>query len=138
WHQFTFYTVGCGYRPEWAALWSLGFILFGWLTFATAANMGFMAPRDGSVVAYLAANPNAEIPDDYTKFNAFVFAADAYLPVIELGQDLSWEPSPEQHGGVRLLAPDGDGWTCASQLLRGGNSVWQPPKNLARSCGYPQ
>lgn len=138
WHQFTFYTVGCGYRPEWAALWSAWFISFGWLTFATAANMGFMAPRDGSVVAYLAAKPRAEIPEDYTKFNALVFAADAYLPVIELGQDLSWEPSPEQHGGVRPLAAGDDGWTCASRLLRGGNSVWQKPKTLARSCGYPQ
>lgn len=138
WHYFTYYTIGCGYKPEWAVWWSLGFILFGWLTFAAAANLGFMAPRDGSVVAYLAANPSAEIPDDYTKFNALVFAADAYLPVIELGQDLSWEPSPEQHGGVRPLAPEDDGWTCASRLLRGDNAVWQEPKTLPRSCGYPQ
>src|SRR5262249_13508363 len=113
-------------------------ILFGWLTFAAASNMGFMAPRDGSVVAYLAANPRADLPEHYTRFNAAVYAADAYLPVIELGQDLSWEPSLKQQGGVRPLAADESGWTCTSRLLRGGNSIWQPPKDLARSCGHPE
>jgi len=135
WHYFTFFTVGCGYKPEWAGVWSAVFILFGWLTFATAANLGFMTPRDGSVVAYLAANPKAPLPEDYTRFNALVFAMDAYLPVIELGQDLSWEPSVAQRGGLRPLEA-GEGWfTCAKRLLSGQNAVWKSRPAPHGTCG---
>lgn len=138
WHYFTFYTVGCGYKPEWAGVWSLSFILFGWLTFAAAANLGFMAPRDGDVIAYLAANTGADLPEHYTRFNALIFAMDAYLPVIELGQDLSWEPSLVQQGGVRPRAAD-EGWvTCAKRLATGQNAAWQTPVRPARPCGDAQ
>lgn len=138
WHKITLWTVGCGYRPELAGLWSLGFVLAGWLVFASAANLGFIGPRDGSVIAYLAANPEKPLPEHYARFNALVYALDAYLPVIELGQDEAWEPANEPHGGVRLLAVDEDGWDCGSRLLLGQNASWLKAKSLPRSCGYPE
>ncbi|MGC9952713.1 MAG: hypothetical protein ABSD21_00330 [Rhizomicrobium sp.] len=100
-------TVGYGYRPSYAMYWSIGFFLVGWLTFATAGNFGYMAPRDGSVIAYMAANPRAPLPPRYTEFNSLIYAFDAYLPVIELGQDSAWEPSAVPMRGS--LRPINDG-----------------------------
>lgn len=93
WMIFLGAAVGFGYRPRYALYWSLGFFLLGWLTFAKAYDLGYMAPRDGSIVAYLAANPGKSVPPRYTEFNSFLYAADTFLPIIEMGQDLAWEPS---------------------------------------------
>jgi len=95
------WTIGNGYKPQRALYWSLGFLLFSWATFAMAANMGFMAPRDGGVQVHLAEKPSAKLPKHYTRFNALVFALDTYLPIIELGQDQAWEPSDIQTGHRR-------------------------------------
>jgi hypothetical protein len=100
-------TVGYGYRPSYALYWSLGFFLVGWLTFATAGNFDYMVPRDGSVIAYMAANPRSPLPPRYTEFNSIVYAFDAYLPVIELGQDSAWEPSDVPMRGARPPINDG-------------------------------
>ncbi len=105
------YTTGFGYRPQYALAWSLGIFLASWLVFAAAANLGFMAPRDGSVVAYLAAHPGAKLPEHYTRFNAPIYAFDNYLPIIELGQDQAWEPSDVQFGHRRLTS---EGWWTQS------------------------
>jgi hypothetical protein len=94
-------TIGNGYRPQLALYWSLGFFLFSWAIFAAAANMGFMAPREGSVQVYLAQNHGAKLPEHFTRFNAIIFALDNYLPIIELGQDQAWEPTDIQTGHRR-------------------------------------
>jgi hypothetical protein len=99
-------TVGSGYKPWWALYWSLAFFLVGWLTFYSANELGYMAPRDGSVIAYLAANPGKPVPPRYTEFNSFLYAADAFLPVIELGQDQAWEPATVRDTKARPLPSD--------------------------------
>lgn len=121
WSWLLQYTIGFGYKPHRALFWSLGLILFGWFVFATAANLGFMAPRDGSVQAYLAGAPGHPLPQSYARFNAAIFALDNFLPIIELGQDSAWVPSDTQIGrerarndpwpieAVRLAL--GHGWT---------------------------
>lgn len=100
------YTTGFGYRPQYALRWSFGVFLISWLVFAAAANLGFMSPRDGSVVAYLATHPGARLPEHYTRFNAPIYAFDNFLPIIELGQDQAWEPSDEQAGHRRITSND--------------------------------
>ncbi|MBV9062852.1 MAG: hypothetical protein JOY77_07965 [Alphaproteobacteria bacterium] len=106
WLRLLHITIGFGYKPHYALYWSAGFLLIGWIIFGAAADLGFMAPRDGSVQAYLASaardgRGSARLPEHYTRFNAPVFALDNYLPIIELGQDLSWEPSDVQTGHRR-------------------------------------
>lgn len=93
WLGMLHFTVGGGYKPWWALYWSFAFFLIGWFTFWSANSLGYMTPRDGGVIAYLAANPGKPVPARYTEFNSFLYAADAFLPVIELGQDLAWEPT---------------------------------------------
>lgn len=112
------YTTGFGYRPQYALVWSLAVFLTSWLVFATAANLGFMAPRDGSVVSYLAAHPGAKLPEHYTRFNAPIYAFDNYLPIIELGQDQAWEPSDVQSGYRRVT---NDGWLVEGVRLALGH-----------------
>ena len=66
-----------------------------------------MVPRDGSVIVYMAANPRSLLPPRYTEFNSIVYAFDAYLPVIELGQDFAWEPSDVPMRGAQPPINDG-------------------------------
>ena len=100
-------TVGYGYRPEFALYWSLGIILASWLTFSTARNFGYMTPREAAVITYMAKQPGASLPPRTTEFNAFIYALDVYLPVIELGQDSTWKPS--DHPALYALPPRNDG-----------------------------
>ncbi len=90
WYWFIGRTVGYGYRPELALAWSLAFWLVGVLVFAGAAEYGFIAPRDGQVLVEVLEGNEPFVPDSYPRFNAFIYAADAYLPIIELGQDEAW------------------------------------------------
>jgi hypothetical protein len=122
WDVFLHFAVGYGYKPWRAFYWSLAFFAFGWLTFATAANLGYMAPRESSVQTYLAGAPLADIPKrhlpaEHPRFNAPLYALDVYLPIIELGPDKAWEPSDVQIGH-RRNTNDG-GWTQFIRLVLG-------------------
>jgi len=105
WLWFLRLTIGSGYKPHLALFWSLGFVLFGWLVFAGAANLGFMVPRDGAVQSAMAA-AHGPLLQHYPRFNAPVYALDNFLPVTELGQDAAWVPSDEQ-AGQRRITQDG-------------------------------
>ena len=142
WLRLLRWTVGFGYRPQLALYWSFCFFLLSWLTFATASNMGFMAPKDGSVQAYLAANPNSKLPEHYTRFNAPVFALDNFLPIIELGQDLAWEPSDVQVGERRIEYLHSSWWAEGTRLLLGhdwsitGNAVHTKTIDLEQAQSF--
>ncbi len=94
WLWLIYYIVGSGYKPWWAFAWSVGAILLGWLVFLPAYNLGYMAPRHGSTLPYVEVWPSLKkTPARYTEFNALIYSADVFLPIIELGQDTAWEPS---------------------------------------------
>lgn len=137
WSWFLGATIGYGYKPWYALYWSAAILLFSWLTFALAANLGYMAPRETGIVTYVANYPDAPLPKHYTEFNAFIYALDVYLPVIELRQDMTWEPGAVQQGSVRELAPDESWFDCTKRLLLGRNMIWQSvPAGNRRSCGF--
>ena len=122
WNGFLRYAVGYGYEPWRALYWSLGFFAFGWLVFATAANLGYMAPRESSVQIHLTdvplnGSPKRHLPQEYPRFNAPLYALDVYLPIIELGPDKAWEPSDVQIGHRRNTKDDG--WTQFIRLVLG-------------------
>jgi hypothetical protein len=110
-------TIGNGYKPQRALYWSLGFFLLGWLVFAAAADLGFMAPRDGGVIAYLASTPGAKLPATFTRFNAPIYALDNFLPIVELGQDQAWQPSDVRIGHRRIT--DDSKWVEGARLALG-------------------
>ena len=74
-----------------------------WIVFASAGDLGYMVPRDSGVRVNSKWNIQPDwqakppklprLPSTYPPFNGLVYALDAYLPVIELGQDEDWEPS---------------------------------------------
>ena len=100
WMALSYVTVGFGYRPWLALVWSALFVSVGWWMFASAASLGYMAPRDGAVRRSDEWNNPAKghllrptLPRTYPPFNGLIYALDGYLPVIEFGQDEAWEPS---------------------------------------------
>lgn len=115
------YTIGHGYKPFRTLWWSLALCVIGWLTFAAAGNLGYMQRQN-----------NDHVPP----YNAIIYAFDAYLPVVDLGQDKAWFPVNIPHGSVRALAPD-EGWPeCTTRLLLGHNSYQSTQSPPTRSCGF--
>jgi hypothetical protein len=148
--------VGYGYRPLWALRAALVFLAIGWAVFAAAGNLGFMAPREDAMVAHYAeqehpkstepmqqsknspppqtaqapsplpAEPVADLPAYYPHFNAFTYAVDVFIPMLDLGQESAWEPSLEQRGhnrsdGASLLGVHT--WLGQETVWGGANSV---------------
>lgn len=113
---FSYVTVGYGYRPWQALVWSTLFVAIGWWIFASAGALGYLSPRDSAVRRVewnrtLSAKPGPELPRTYPPFNGLVYALDAYLPVIEFDQDESWEPSAVKSKSVIHSSPD---WTMVT------------------------
>lgn len=106
WQRFLGVTTGYGYRPQYALYWAFAFFLLGWFTFSHAYELGYMAPHNGGVVAYLATHPSEAVPPRYSEFNALVFATDTILPIIELGQNEAWEPTTKRAPDAPALPTD--------------------------------
>jgi hypothetical protein len=90
--------VGYGYRPWLAGLWLLGLLTCG--------------------TAYFSANhPQPATPHQDTGFNAFGYTLDLILPVINLGQQSSW--NPQGTGQAIAYALIIGGWVLATALVAG-------------------
>lgn len=121
WLKFLGGTVGYGYRPWRALLWSLAFVLAGAVIFYSAEHAGYMAPRDGSIITHMEQYRSAVPPSKYTRFNPFVYAADVYLPVVELGQDAAWAPSFSENRAKQDAILFGQIWSaCTFDKVRHG------------------
>ena len=117
WDVFLHYAVGYGYKPWHAFYWSVGFFAFGWLTFATAANLGYMAPRQSGAHIYLENKGTPPLPVHYTQFDAPLYTLDVFLPIVELGQDETWEPTDKPTGQSQGV--QGSSWTQTVRLALG-------------------
>ncbi|HEY4941100.1 MAG TPA: hypothetical protein VII56_06705 [Rhizomicrobium sp.] len=132
WDLFLHFAVGYGYKPWHAFYWSLGFFAFGWLTFATAANLGYMAPRQSGAQVYLQNVGKPSLPVHYTEFDAPLYALDIFLPIVELGQDEAWEPSDKQTGQAQFA--QASSWTQTFRLVLGQDwSVSAAPTNSGKT-----
>lgn len=135
WSFLYHWTVGYGYRPFWPLWWSAAIIFLGWAVFASASNLGYMAPREGAVVAYLANHESDKrpVPDFYPHFNALIYSIDAFIPVLELGQETAWEPSLEQHGVART---DRDVF-WPFRIIFGQNLRWSTENTVCKPSTCP-
>ncbi|MEU4965098.1 membrane-associated oxidoreductase [Streptomyces smyrnaeus] len=100
WGHLQDVTVGYGFRPMRAAGWLAGLLLLGALTF------GLRPPR-----------PLKE--DEAPEFNAFAYALDLLLPIIDFGQEKAYAPQ----GGYQWLAYlfIVAGWVLATTFVTGVN-----------------
>lgn len=131
------FLVGYGYKPMRAIWLSLDIILFGYWVFRAAGNLGYMEPRSASIVVYMDEKNSHNILIHYTKFNALTYSFDAFLPGIELGQDLSWETSLLRQAQYSNKASEGT-LSCISRILTGNASEWKPnDADTIRFCGSP-
>jgi hypothetical protein len=90
--------VGYGYRPWLAGLWLLGLLTCG--------------------TAYFSANhPQPATPHQDIGFNAFGYTLDLILPVVNLGQQSSW--NPQGAGQAIAYALIIGGWVLATALVAG-------------------
>ncbi len=102
------FLVGYGYRPARAVgLAAVLIVALGWF-FQQAWNAGDMTPNSAPVLISQpwvqatidqADNPGAfwssagEAGQDWETFNAYAYAADLVIPIINLGQESAWAPS---------------------------------------------
>jgi len=104
WHRFLGVTIGHGYRPWRAAVWLLGFLLFGFVIFSQAHTLGVMVPIKDRVFMNPAYEDygapitgerylrHRELPGAYPRFKPFVYSLDVLLPIVDLHQESFWEP----------------------------------------------
>ena len=100
--------IGYGYKPARALIVSIVLILTIGLFFQKTWNAGDMAPNAAPILVsrdWIAAtqshpdNPAAfwsqpgQAGQDFETFNAFSYAADLLIPIVDLGQESAWAPS---------------------------------------------
>ncbi|MEO0342814.1 MAG: hypothetical protein AAF198_05195 [Pseudomonadota bacterium] len=100
--------VGYGYRPVYALAWAMALILVIGFFFQKTWQAGDMTPNSApiliskdwiSATKFAAENPGAywssrgQAGQDYETFNAFAYAADLMIPIVNLGQEDAWAPS---------------------------------------------
>lgn len=90
---------GYGYRPSRCLIVSFLFLICGSFIFGLGFEKGRITPKNPLVMttvwadAKTTANPSRTFYDavpDYPKFNAIAFAADAFIPLVDLGQEDYW------------------------------------------------
>jgi len=120
WDGLVGWTIGYGRRPERAALWALGFLLFGAYLFAVAAGQGAIKPNTPVVLrapewvqcapgggrhaegeTQLACFLRQPEASGYPRFNAFVYSADTLLPIVSLEMQGFWIPDERSWPGWR-------------------------------------
>lgn len=100
WNWLLYLTIGYGYRTWQAGLWLLGLTLAGAAVFAHAYPAGMIATSRHPM-----------------PFNAPIYALDVLLPIINLGQQDSWQPAGIVLGVYWALIILG--WALTSALVAG-------------------
>jgi hypothetical protein len=98
WQWILRLTIGYGYRPWYALLWSIGVVAFGWVLFWSGYRAGAITPTDKDAYArfenyYCPADNHGEPPPYYPRFSSLVYAVDTFLPIITFGQKDHWTPN---------------------------------------------
>ena len=117
WNAILAAFVGYGRKPQNAALWGAGLLVIGWLVFGNAAGHGAIKPNLPQVqlnrvwtgcaddprgqLACFMANPEAA---SYPRFNAFIYSADALVPVVSLEMQSYWIPDDRTDRGMLARA----------------------------------
>jgi hypothetical protein len=91
WGGFLRYTVGYGHRPMLTIIWSLGFVLAGWLIVRGAKAAAVMRPTYPE-------NALAAGDRRYEHLYPLLFSVDVFLPFVNLHQEHYWWPDADAAG----------------------------------------
>ncbi|MGE4553398.1 MAG: hypothetical protein AB7D57_09805, partial [Desulfovibrionaceae bacterium] len=98
-------TVGYGYEPWRALWWMLVFVLLGWSLFSWGHQDGIMVEFQGG--RFKSEQLQGEYaPHPYPTFNAFIYSLDAFIPLVDLHQEIYWMPNSESLQKVRIRPID--------------------------------
>jgi hypothetical protein len=106
WNWLLYLTIGYGYRTWQAGLWLLTLMLIGTAVFARAYPAEMAATRHPPMT-----------------FNAPVYTLDVLLPVINLGQQDSWQPEGITRYAYWALITSG--WILTSALVAGLTGIFK-------------
>ena len=128
WRGVLRYTVGHGYRPEWALWWILGFIAVGAFLFELGYREGVMAPASTDVLVQEKYQKYREIPKDYPTFSAWAYSIDAFIPFLDLVLEHYWIPNADAGWAGALLRiylwiHIGVGWILSTLFLTGVTGI---------------
>ena len=87
-------TSGYGHLPARAAVWAFFIWFLGGIIFDTAARNELMRPGQEETIVALA-DPDSDQPIDRVlpiRVNGFIYAADVFLPIVDLSQQHYWIP----------------------------------------------
>lgn len=136
WMGFLDRTIGHGYRPWRGAGWLSILLVAGWICFCwgaptTVGGTGLIKPADpvfitqnhsGNATEYWRSlneqavlrrghNISYALPVEYPPFSAFWYSLDTLIPLIDLGLERAWSPSP-----VGSVKDDTKGWALLVYL----------------------
>jgi len=128
WRGLLRYTVGHGYRPEWALVWILAFIALGAFFFDLGYREGVMAPASTDVLVQEKYQKYREIPKDYPTFSAWAYSIDAFIPFLDLVLEHYWIPNADAGWWGALLRiylwiHIGVGWILSTLFLTGVTGI---------------
>ena len=97
WKCFLKHTMAYGYKPHLALRWVLLFLVLGWFFFQLGSDHGLMIQtKDLSKEAY-------------PEFNAFIYSAEFFVPIMDLRQRSYWAPA-ENKGRTNVKCPGKFRW----------------------------
>jgi hypothetical protein len=128
WRGLLRYTVGHGYRPEWALVWILAIIALGAFLFDLGYREGLMTPASTDVLVQEKYQKYREIPKDYPTFSAWAYSIDAFIPFLDLVLEHYWIPNADAGWWGALLRiylwiHIGVGWILSSLFLTGVTGI---------------
>ena len=116
-------TIGHGYRPWRALLWSLAFVIIGALIFGWADAYHLMAPSSPEILTDPLYRASGTIPPDYPRFQALAYSLDAFLPIVDLHQEGFWLPDAGKPLGalirLYLWIHIASGWLLSTLFVSG-------------------
>jgi hypothetical protein len=118
WNWLLYLTIGYGYRTWQAGLWLLSFMLIGTALFSRAYPTHMIAIRH---------NP--------MRFNAPVYSIDVLLPIVNLGQQDSWQPTAitvYAYWALIIL-----GWILTSAFVAGITGIFKRDLRLRYTSRLP-
>ncbi len=119
WHWFLRYLVGYGHAPQRVLYWAAGTITVMGLFYLFVWNFGGMVPNSDIILTSphwaeaMAANPGlpgvawegSEVGQHYQTFAAATYAADVFIPLVDLGQEAAWTATTATRlGGLAWVA----------------------------------
>jgi hypothetical protein len=113
WSSLIRRTAGYGYAPERALYWTLGFVGLGWLVYFIAWQLGAMVPNSAIILTSgdwadaMKINPITPAHEwttlptaaHYETFYALPYAADVFVPLVDLGQQSAWSQTTATWSG---------------------------------------